>query len=90
MKNKNFRKFLIKTVGILTLILITVTCVEAAMKFMGEYRYVGFEKKEGSWYGIAAQAQAYNDSCQRELEKANEQLEQFRKQRDEANEDILK
>lgn len=84
------RKFLLKTAGILTLMLITVTTIEAAMKFMSEYRYVGFEKNQGSWYGIAAEAQANNDSCQRELESANEQLEQFRKLRDEDNKDLLK
>ena len=75
----------------LVALLITLTSIEAAMKLISSYDYVGFVKSEGqgNFYSIAMEAQAYNSTCQIDLEKANEQLEAFRKIRDEANKDIL-
>lgn len=43
---------------------------------MSDYRFVGFERKQDSWYGIAGKAQAEKLSCLQELEqvKADKQV----------------
>ena len=77
-------KLLLATFGLTILLIAT----ETAMQFFSDYRFVGFEKKQGSWYGIASQAQADNSNCQVDLEKTNEQLDQFKQLRSELNADI--
>ena len=66
------RKKSIKLIGILVALLIFLTTVEIAMKFMSDYKYVGFEKKHGSWEQIAESAQGELSACQLDLTKAIE------------------
>ena len=66
----------------LTAILIALTALEGSLKFMREYDYTGFTKKEGqgNWYSIAAEAQASNSNCQIELEEKTKRLQDIRKE----------
>lgn len=79
------RKKSLKLAGMLLAILIALTAIEASMKFMSEYKYVGFIKTQGqgNWISVAEVAQADNQNCQSDLKT-------MKAARDEANADIMK
>ena len=62
---------------------IFLIAVQVGVQFVSSYSFVGFQRKDQStWVGIAETAQAENWTCQ-------QQLEEMKKVRDEANQDIL-
>lgn len=88
---KNIKKKAIKVILGQLALLIALVVTQIGMQFATSYHYVGFEKKNGNgWYSVAQTAQANNSNCQVDLNKANSQIDDFKKVRDEANNDILK
>lgn len=61
-------KALLGTIGLT----IFVLAVQVAFQFMGSYRWVGFEKKQGSWFSIAQTAQGEMFTTQQSLDQCTD------------------
>jgi hypothetical protein len=83
------KKKALKFVGLQIALIATLLLTQIAIQFANTHYWVGFQSKKGdNWYSVAMTAQAYNSNCQIDLQKANEQLNEFRKIRDENNKDV--
>lgn len=71
-----------KFIGMQLALLIALVVTQMGMQYASSYTWVGFEKKDSSWKGIADTAQAANSLCSIQLDEANKQLRELRDVKD--------
>lgn len=51
-------------------LLVVLLIAQVSIQFASSYRWVGFEKRDGSWASIAEAAEGQNSACQIDLAQA--------------------